>query len=62
MHKSSFISKIRVEEERRELYERAHALRQRTEPDLTLSDWVRNACDSQARADLGLDAPKGVRK
>lgn len=51
--KDDFIPKTKVELARRERYEAALALRQVVSPDMRLSDWVREACDAQAKKDLG---------
>jgi hypothetical protein len=52
--KTMFI-RTRVQEERLDRYEQAFsAWAKESEADMTLSDWVRRACDRQAEEDLGL--------
>ena len=53
-NKTSAIPKTKVESGRRELYNRALAARQKHEPDVRLSTWIREAVDRQAAKDLGL--------
>lgn len=50
--KTCYLPKVRVQESRRKLYESALAVRQESDPDLTLSDWVRRSLDDQAARDL----------
>ena len=44
--------KIRIESRRKIRYDRSVAVCQLKNPDLTLADWVRWACDQQANLDL----------
>lgn len=51
--KDAFIPKTKVEGARRARYDKAlEALRGGGEPDLSLADWIRRACDEKAARDL----------
>ena len=52
--KASYISKVRVEEQRRDRYERAFLAHKRRvgRVDMSFTDWVRLALDRQASKDL----------
>ena len=50
--KTVMLHGMRVEPRRKARYERAWARCQKKNPDMTLADWVRWACDQQANMDL----------
>lgn len=46
---------VRVEPERKDVYLKALARVRKRFPDMSLSDWIRAACDNQARDDLRIE-------
>jgi len=56
MARDNHIPKCRVDDWRKDFYEDAWVKHAKDDPDFSFSDWVRRACDNQAKRDLGLEA------
>jgi hypothetical protein len=50
--KTKHVPQIRVQSGRHARYREAHAVRMRENPDLSWSDWIREALDEKAERDL----------
>lgn len=53
------LPKVRISTAQKETYERAVEKCRRRNPSLTVSQWIRFACDQQATIDLASRVPKG---
>lgn len=51
--RNASIPKTGVEDWRREAYDQALEICRQADPDLSFSDWIRQACDAKAEQDIG---------
>lgn len=51
----AWLPKTRVAQWRRNFYRDAYEAARKRVPDITMSDWIREACDAQAMDEMGVD-------